>query len=439
MADNPAMVAWQRALQGQLATTPESQHFPPDPNMGGVQNFIRALTSSTLNMPQTAVAGYRNIFGLPFGLGGTPPAPAAPAPVASVPSAPAPSIVLPPLKQATGQGEREFSFPAGPELPAPPMLPPPPQAKVVGGANYSKVKELADKGKPGAIDIEALNKAGINDILGGLASGAGSVSATEPGSFARALAMAGAGGAKGASTASVRKYEAGEEKDKQNQRFYQNRAELESRIVSAQQAAAAHAAQTAFNNAKLVWDTTVQNNATQYEFLTKKLQLEQPQIKQDANGVSITQMDPQTRQWKMRYVPTKPIFETLDKMKSTFDALGINSEAAKAANIQMLGQQYASDPLGGREVMKRLAVHDLVVNGAGSAVFGQAFQKAATAAKTELDAVPALQGKPDDYMRELNSRIAARILNMPEINTNTEWAVRGVAHSPYARVLAGTK
>jgi hypothetical protein len=312
--------------------------------------------------------------------------------------------------------------------------------KAAGGGDYSGVRALADKAKPGPVDQANLDKAHWGDVLGGLASGAGSVPATEAGSFARALAMAGAGGSKGSRDSAVRGFEANSSKDKENQAFYTHRADLEKGIVHAQAQAAQQASQVAFQNAKLVWDTNIHNQNTQYEYNSKKLQLEQPQIKQDANGVSITQMDPKTRQWNMRYVPTKPIFESLDKMKPVFEGLGVGNEAAKAANIEFLGKQYANDPLGGREVMKRLAVQDLVSTGAGSAVFGQAFQKAATAAKTELDAqMPGLMAKPAEYASELNSRISAKILSMPEVGSNLSWAIRGVAHSPYARVLAGSK
>lgn len=407
----------------------ENPILPQDPNRNSLENFIRQGLSGLWNIPKAYPL---------MGGAAQPAAPMSPMPGGGVPT---PGLGTPsiPSRNITGGGPQTFEIPGGPALPAPPMLPPPPQMKTGGMANFSGVRSMADQAKPGPIDQADLDKAHINAVLGGLAGGAGSVDATTPGSFAKALAMSGAGGAKGAENSALRNFEANTRKNERTEDFQFKRAGLEKDIVTAQQAQSMHAADIAFKNAKLVYDTNIANQAAQYDYTLKKNGQEAPKISHDANGITIQQLDPTTRQVKVNYYPTKPIFEQMEKLKATFEALGMNTPQAKATNAEMIANTYKTNPILGRQVMTQMAVKDLVENRAGSAVFGSLYDKAAKEAQTELNSTggAALQAKPETYLQELNSLITARLLNNPAVTGTGDWLVRAIPHSPYAGILLG--
>ena len=96
--------------------------------------------------------------------------------------------MMSPMNPTTLDLGKRQDFPEVPQMGAPPQL------SRAGGADFSRARKFAEEGRPGPSDLSSTN---VSNVLGGLARGAASVSATEAGSFAKALAAAGAGGEEG--------------------------------------------------------------------------------------------------------------------------------------------------------------------------------------------------------------------------------------------------
>lgn len=403
--------------------------FGPDQNPEWLKTFAQTLG-------QGSQQALRQMF-IPFWWRGQKPQAAVTPPSAPFPQPTSPTIPRLSTGTRVGGGPQEFTFPASPDLPEPPMLPLPPQIGGPGVADYGAVRGAFEKAKPGPIDQTSLDNAIASAIMGGLAEGAGSVDPTSAGSFARALAAAGAGGARGRERGSVRQFEANQDQAGRTSLYHMKEAGLEKDIIDSQQRQRAMNAEIAFKNAKAIYDTNVANAATKYEYDLKKMQINAPQIRHDANGVSIQQTDPVTKQTTVKFYPTKGILEQAEKLKPMFEAFGQGTPEADSAQAAYIAQQYAGNPIAGREVFRQLTVRDVIKKGAGVAVFGDDYIKAAKDAQTELQATggTTLMAKPELYQQELNARIAARLLANPITQTSTKWLGRARAHSVFGAMM----
>lgn len=311
-----------------------------------------------------------------------------------------------------------FTFPLGtmPQMPQPPTIQAP-GVPTIPGYDFAEYKKLLDKaGVTGSENMA--------NVLGGLASGAASVSAAEPGSFAKALAAAGAGGMQGyrATTQTARE-------------DAQRRAAAELQMQSLQHQSQVQAADLAYKGAELRYKADVQNKLLTYEQGMKKFELEMPQIQHDANGVTIRQIDPASGQMTATYHPTKTVLDKVESMGNLIKAFGKDSAVGQATEMQMLMDTYKGNPQLAQGALVQLALRQVIAAGGGQSVFGTAYEKAAKDASKQLNLEnPTLQTKPAEYQQELQNRVIATLLSDPRVNS-LGWLNQGATHSVAARVI----
>lgn len=361
-----------------------------------------------------------------------------------------------------GGGGQQFDLGTMPQLPAAPKFPmpqtpqlgPAPQVNApqinasIPGYDFTEYKKLLDKAGVGGSENAA-------NVLGGLARGAASVNATEPGSFAKALAASGSGASEGYSKSLALGREDA-----------QRRAAAELQMQSLQHGAAKDQADLAYKSAELNYHASVQNALlsqnrelkqaelgqqtelkkaelgtreaeTGYQAGLKTTEMQMPRVQHDANGVTIQQVDPATNKITATYHNTKTFLDHAEKMKDVIQAVTGNSPVAEATEANMLINSYKGQPQLAQAALTQLAVRRTIANGAGQAVFGTAYELAAKAAKKQLDLEnPGLQAKPDEYQKELNNRVVSTLLNDPKIN-QYGWLHDAANHSVAARILSG--
>src|SRR5215471_1857120 len=234
------------------------------------------------------------------GLVGGSPTPSVPSP----PGAPqrpggitVPSIGLPPginTRPQTGPtGPTSLTLPGMP-LPSPPQmdLSKVPQMGPMTGIDYSQARKFMEAGAPKAPDMSSSLDANTAAVLGGLARGAASVSATEPGSFAKALAAAGAGGSEGRRGEIEKGISRQDEYERERSRYNLARGTSEMQMAQHQAEIRNAQRQVDFQNAKSLWDADFQNRNLMYENQLKQYGLSRPQVHSAADGVIITSQNP---------------------------------------------------------------------------------------------------------------------------------------------------
>lgn len=458
----------------------------------------------------------QNAFG---GAPTVPPAPPAMSPAfdAGVPQPPRPLSRAP----VPPGGSRDFSIgvPTVPQisaaapnlLPQPPMLPQPPTIPTPASIDLGPLKTLLQQkadvsgaqslltgGGINSAPIEALLAQRTNvdpiraalaqmkpdasshmaNVLGGLSSGAGGVSAIEPGSFAKALAMAGAGGMGGLAKSGqefrdyatknasgefdIAKLLAGERQHEATGRIDLEKAkstdiahragglinigQLQSgergqnitgtgKVADIEAADKTQQAEIAYKNAAATYETGVKNELTKFQQQTETRGALMPKIQHDANGITIQRVDPDTGQLKVQFHPTKTILDNAEKMKPMLEALGLPGAGAEAEEAKFVMNSFP-DPVLKQEALKNLAVRRTIANGAGGSVFGPMYETAVKAATKQLQAEnPTLVAKPEVYQQEINSRIASIIMSDPRIH-NLAWTKYAAPHSVAARLIA---
>lgn len=430
---NPVAQDWQRALVGQF---PQFQQFPQDPQRSGLENFIRSLASNVLNIPQTTVAALQYPLRPPPAP--TAPAPAAPAtpggllgtPQVNMPARPAMSAAVPGTT-----GTTMFQFPTA-ELPTPPVIPPPPQQALPGTPDLTAVRGFLDQAQPKGPDEKLLADSKFAGILQGLARGAGSVSASEPGSFARALAMWGAGGQEGVKEGLNAKLGANERFNTATSQYYQNRASSEMQMQQLMLNAQNQQAMVNFENAKAQYQTDVANKKAMYDYELQKRGLQAPKVSMNAQGILIQQEDPKSGQTTVKFVDTTPTMQKLDSMLNVFKAT--NQPGAEALKIGLTHQMF-NNPVIEDAIHRKSILQEVFQSGAGGAVFGPAYTNAVTQAQTELKKEnPALLGDIKAYQAALQDRVLAKISQIPQIMTTNDWIKKAAAHSVTAAIISNS-
>lgn len=426
MAENPVLNDWQRALVGQF---PQHQAFPPNPGQNALENFVRSLLSNTLNMPQTAMAA------LQYPLIGSQ-APGTPTAVApGGPAAPVGPITLGPQFRSPAStpvpgsmGTTLLSTPM-PTLPAPVLAGPPPQMAAAPPSDLNAVRNIMALGAPGPIDAKGLESSKFAGILSGMASGAGSVDATQPGSFAKALAMWGAGGAGGMKEGIDKKLAMGERQSERTSQFQQNRASQELQLQQLQHNQAQQVATINFENAKANYQTTIANQKMTYEHQLQKFGMEVPKITHNAQGIMIQQLDPRSGQQEVKFIDTTPTMQRMEQTAQLIKASGM--PGGEGLKLRMIDKEWGNQPLIADQMYRRAAVDEVFERGAGGAVFGKFYTDAVEAAKKEV----LKEGIVDPKMMAaaLQDRIKAKIL--PRIALDNEWIKRAAPHSFTAGVI----
>lgn len=330
-------------------------------------------------------------------------------------------VTLPPPPQ--------MEMPAGVQVPPLPNLFSPIKG---GGINPAEYKKLLDQARPDPSEHLAA-------VLGGLARGAGSVDATKPGSFAAALAASGGGGMEGfkgsaqdmraylerraAHELDIQKFNAGQ--GFETQKFNATHAmeagkiganyELEAAKLKA--GADMQKTQISYNNAQAMYENTTKNMLAVQEAQMKNREMQMPKVQHDANGITVSRIDPNTKSVKVDFKPTKDIMDKAENLVSYFKALGMPGPAAEAEEVQFLQKSAGGDAILANELLRKAAASRVIQNGAGPAVFKEAYTDAAKKAQAILQQEnPTLAAKPDEYQVELNKRVLSILMANPSIN-----------------------
>jgi len=346
-------------------------------------------------------------------------------------------------------------------MPRPPTMPPVPQAGVGAAPDYSEVnKGLAgsapptsmpldysaarsalEQGRPTPPDQKAYNSLTTADVLAGLAKGAASVRADEPGSFARTLAAMGAGGMGGLAEA-TRAGIAGQEKyGEQKMSFARSQSELERDAVNSQgkinldlahyasqyaidrahigmgqvggeQDYNRYATRTAYENLLADYQHKIAVGKQDYDYQMEEAKLKMPEFKPMQNGVGITSIDPATGERKFQFIDTKTTYE---KMGDLFKSMGMPPDLAYmyglSATMKEIQNPYAADI-----AMKQMVARHSIEVGTAPSVFGANYQKAIAWATQSLNAegINPYQytSKPADWAKILHERALSRLLEM---------------------------
>lgn len=309
-------------------------------------------------------------------------------------------------------------LPPGSELPPPLILPAPPTIGGPAKPNFSKLDEFIAQSKP-------TPSAHLNSVLGGLAAGAGSVPSTEAGSFARALAQAGAGGTQGFATSA-----------KSFTDYAKNAASTEldkSKLIQDQQN---HAASIAAQNVRLQYEVIMKNAEAKQQYLTQQRQELMPVVKSDANGITIQQMDPESKKINVQYKPTKPLLDNAEKIAGIIKATGGSGPVADTYETNLIVQSAANSPEQLPVLMKQLALRQVMRNNAGPAVFGPAYEAAYKIVDKQLstEAGNMKVQKPLEYNLLLQERIQAELMRQPWFN-RTDWIPVAAPHSIAAQTM----
>lgn len=396
----------------------QKQVPPQDPSQSGLHGLLwRALGIPT---PPWVASTLGKIPGYPQ----APAVPKAPA----APVTPAPPVLespgTPRIPEKEDRGPQKFSIPSGPEPKPPQLLPEAPHQAQVPPTDFSSYTKLLEAEKP-----EEGERLGA--VLGGLAKGVSEVKANEPGSFARALAAWGAGGMAGLQSQHALERE-----------YATKRAGAELNMLNIKHNQDVSNAEVAFQNASGDYKRDTENIRTMNEFQEKKEGREAPKIHVDPNGVTTSQINPDTKQTDIQYFPTRDVQEKAEKLYQIQKALGAGNPTAEAAAFQVTHKQMQSMPPEVRQAaLTQIAVNRIIHSGAGPQVFGDAYTKALQEAATQLSAegldAEKFQ-KPEDYHTHLMNRVAAMFMSHPEVRS-AEFYKRAAPHSITACILSGAK
>lgn len=291
-----------------------------------------------------------------------------------------------------------------------------PEAQTVPGYDFTEYKKLLDK-------IGVSSGENVANVFGGLAKGAGSVDATKPGSFAAALAAAGAGGMEG--------FRATAQADRD---VAMKKAAAELTMLQLQHGASKDNAELAQKAAELRLNAEHVN--ANFNFLRDQEMYKNgiPQIQHDANGLTVRSIDPNTGKITAQYYNTKTFSEQLEKLKELAGILG--PQGAEGIKIQLLAKQYQGQPDVLRGELTKEAMRSVLDSNAGAAVFGQSYELAAKMAAKALQAQnPTLMAtKPEVYKQELDKSIGAILMNDYKFNSYG-WLKDAAKHSLAARYL----
>lgn len=350
------------------------------------------------------------------------------------------------VKAWLGQKTSGDVLPRPPLAEAPPQLDAPPQMAAPKTLDFSQQNQFLEEARPKPLNQAGLNDINLANVLQGLAGGAASVDATKAGSFAAALAAAGAGGMAGRGKAAQLSFEAGQKKDSENQQYALTRANAAGTQMTQAHANEAEQSRVAFQNAKAVYDTNVanankayevkqENAKTKYEGDLKERAARMPTVKSDANGITIQQYNPATNSMDLQYHPTKSILEQGESAEKIVKALGAPGPVAESMFVSHIAKTIQNPQLA-QAVLESEAVRRTIQNGAGAAVFGKAYEAAMKQAQKEVDA--SLASDPVKYQEALQKVAASNIYNALAKRGDRGWLKAAAANgSIIAGVIGG--
>jgi len=327
---------------------------------------------------------------------------------------PQPREIVPPIARRGGAGtDVELKLPGLPPMPGPRQVPePPPAAAELGGGDYSKAREFLKQAEPKRPDTDSTY---IGDILGGLAKGAAGVDPTKPGSFAAALAAAGAGGEAGRSASMQRDEERQDRYQREVTAHRTAQAGQEMSIARQEADLAARRQEVAQHHLDQVWHSQLEQGKANSENERWQWEQRKPVLQHDANGVY--SLDPVSGEF--RYHSTKPASEAFQSMAATLKALGMPAPMIDAVGLNMyMGDKPGEPPMSAEakvEAAKRfLADRALSDPGMARAIFGKQYEMAEKKVLAQFKDRPDLQvllGKdPASYQKIINDNVKAMLL-----------------------------
>ncbi len=326
-----------------------------------------------------------------------------------------------PLPPPAGAEEGAVTEPAsatpdtsGRVTPQPAMYPMPPGQAQTPKTDFSGVRAMLDKAgyvTPGE---------NMANVLAGLARGAGSVASNSPGSFAAALAAAGAGG-EGAFGAGL----------KEGRQAIGARAAAEIPLLGTEHEQAKDYTQVAYQNATAKYNTVLQNLNNDFTGRKQEFSFLQPDIKYDANGMHVVRYNKDTGQYEATNIPLRDKLQQYESTAAIIKSLGADHPWSRI----VAGQNYIDalpEDLKGAG-MKELAVQDVIAMNAGGSVFKEAWTAALKKAEKQIP--PEMRSKPAEYEAERNAIAASIIKNDPSINNPAWLADAARSGSPWAAVM----
>lgn len=345
------------------------------------------------------------------------------------------------------------------QAPRMPTIPAPPQMGSAVAPDYSVANAFMDKAKPMAYREGDDRQMRMLSALGGLASGAARF-APEAGSTGRILAAAGGGSADQLSGAISHSMQMRNQLDQRNQNYYTMRGNAATDQAATTANVLNKNTEIAFQNSKLMWDTTIQNSqnqykvdtenklreieartkndASQYEWLQKVQQFTMPKIlKADDKGITMQVFDPQKETIDIKHFPLDTINTQLDMIKKMSAMGGPLGDAMKYNYIMTaVGQQ---NPLLARTLMGQEIIEEVIKNG-GAGKLGKAYTDAIKIAGEEVaKEAPAMQTKPEELQNIIIRRAAGKIIEqMVNTGKDVEYMKQLIPYSQYgARLYSG--
>ena len=309
-----------------------------------------------------------------------------------------------------------------------------PQMAPASGVDYSVARKFLDQGMPSAPDMKGSSDANVAAVLGGLARGAAGVDATRPGSFAAALAAAGAGGEEGRRGEIEKAISRQDLFDREKAKYMIERGHAEMQMAQHQADVRNAQRQVDFQNAKLRFDADFANRNAAYENQLKAYGLSVPKIHSTADGALVESTDPNTGQTKIDFMGTKPHYEKIDAAVKPLEALGLPTtsiwlDALKGLNL--------SPPEELHEIRLK-AISDVLKYGQGGSTFNKKlYSDAVRQVDAEMKSDPAFQIPPTTaqdkmlYEKTRQERLTHAIFNLISNDPNAEAGWRSMANGSH--------
>jgi hypothetical protein len=334
-----------------------------------------------------------------------------------------------------GSGGGKFPTPSLMDSSAVPQEAPP------VGADFGAMRAWMDKAASKNLDTKALSDLNASNVFAGLARGAGGVSATEPGSFAKALAMAGAGGSAGRSEAVNKGMEEANAHDLAVQHYATQRADQEMKIAGLNAEVANAQRRVDFQNAKGIYDNQFTNNNLVYENQLKQYGMEKPVLHNVPDGIFVETTDPQTGKISGTFHPTKPLMEHLDGIGKTYAGLGMDPSAAQ---LQAISADPKTTPGEKQHLAEQIAMRDIISKSRGQMTFGADYDKAVKSVNAALKADPTWAvmsaTKPVEASKKWSDSVADALHNAYANSGSDEWKqkmIKGAGQNMLPYLIGG--
>ncbi len=273
--------------------------------------------------------------------------------------------------------------------------------------DLTAAKNWFDAAAPQGIDPQQLKNAQFAMLLGGISQGAGSADVTQPGGIGQMLANIGAGAGQGVSQGQNLAMKLGQDLKSQTSAYDISRGTFA-------QGAANDKAQIANTNADRAFNNTVDVKNYKLSQSTANALSSQPKIlSSSANGLWIQQPGGQPT-----FMPTQTGMKPAD-VKALSSAFGVDSGVLLKMKYDLMFQNPDVNIL----TVQREIIHDLISEGQGQNVFGQAYTDAMKAAQEQLPAnLPAASKQA-----LLDKMVAGTLLAVSQRDKSYEWILAAAA------------